>query len=177
MVDEMKRRYDFQHSQYDCACQSIIWPQEHGALVTEMNPRNTKTTERVRYRPGPFTRFNLVLGVMIYSFLPVILSWPSIHANRVKMDGWEFIVAGVVLLQVALWSATVRCSSEEFSFWEGVSLVARYMRTGWLYSDVLAGAIAVCLLLLISDLIALTPKPRPLYYRMLHAAYRNRLVQ
>ncbi len=139
--------------------------------------QNTKATGRVQYRPGPFTRFNLVLGVAVYSLLPLLLSWPAIHAHRVTMDGRWIIATEVVALQVALWFATVRCGSEEFPFWRGVTLVAGYLRTGWFYSDVLAGGIGVCLVLIIADLIALTPKPRPLYYRMLHAFYRNRLIQ
>ena len=139
--------------------------------------QNSKAPERVRYRPGAFTKFNMVLGVIVYSLLPVILSWPAIHAHRVTMDGWQLLGAEVALLQVALWFAAVRCGSAEFPFWEGVALVARYLRTGWFYSDVLAAGLGICLLLIVADLIACTPKPRPLYYRMLHTAYRNRLVQ
>jgi hypothetical protein len=139
--------------------------------------QNSKNTQRVQYRPGPFTRFNLVLGMMVYSLLPVLLSWPAIHAHSVTMEGWKVIIAEVALLQVALWFATVRCGSKDFPFWEGAAMVARYLRTGWLYTDMLAGGIGVCILLIIADLIALTPKPRPLYYKMLHVFYRNRLVQ
>ena len=145
--------------------------------MTDKNSQNAKTTERVPFRPGPFTRFNLLLGVLTYSLLPMLVSWPAIHAHRVTAEGWKVIVVEVVLLQVALWFATVRCGSQQFPFWEGAAIVARYLRTGWFLSDVLAGGIGVCLLLIISDLIALTPKPRPLYYRMLHAFYRNRLIQ
>lgn len=145
--------------------------------MTEKNPRNSKTGGRVQYRPGPFARFNLLLGVLVYSFLPVLVSLPAVHAHSITIDGWKIIAAEVVVLQVALWFATARCGSEEFPFWQGVALVARYLRTGWFYSDVLAGGLGVCLLLIISDLIAFTSKPRPLYYRLLHALYRNRLVQ
>lgn len=146
-----------------------------GAAVAEN--QNSKTAQRVRYRPGPFTRINLLLGVATYSVLPILVSWPAIHAHRITMNGWKVMVAEVALLQVALWYATVRCGSQEFPFWEGAAMIARYLRTGWLYTDVVAGGIGVCLLLIISDLIALTPKPRSLYYRMRHALYRNRLVQ
>ena len=145
--------------------------------MTDKNQKDNKDTERVPYRPGPFTRFNLVLGVLVYSLLPVLLSWPAIHAHRVTIEGWKVIVAEVVLLQAALWFATVRCGSQQLPFWEGAAVVARYLRTGWFFSDVVAGGIGVCILLIISDLIALTPNPRPLYYKSLHAFYRNRLVQ
>lgn len=145
--------------------------------MTDKNPGNSATVARAPYRPGPFTRFNLILGVVTYSLLPILLSWQAIHSRRARIASWEVIAAEVVLLQLALWFATVRCGSEEFPFWQGVALVARYLRTGWLYTDVLAGSIGVCLLLILSDFIALTPKPRPLYYRILHAFYRNRLVQ
>lgn len=139
--------------------------------------QNSKTAQRMRYRPDAFTRFNLVLGVVVYSLLPILLSWPAIHAHRVTADGWEVIAAEVGLLQIALWFATVRCGSEEFPFWQGAALVARYLRTGWFLSDVLAAGLGVPLLLIVADLIALTPKPRSLHYRMIHAFYRNRLVQ
>ncbi len=145
--------------------------------MTDKNLGITTAAGRAPYRPGPFTRFNLTLGVVTYSLLPILVSWQAIHSHRVTIASWKVIAAEVVLLQLALWFATVRCGSEEFPFWQGVALVARYLRTGWLYTDVLAGGIGVCLLLILSDFIALTPKPRPLYYRILHAFYRNRLVQ
>lgn len=139
--------------------------------------QNSRTTQRVRYRPGPFTRINLVLGVALYSLLPILVSWPAIHAHRIAMNGWKAIIAEVALFQVALWFATVRCGSKEFPFWEGVAMVAGYLRTGWLWTDMLAGGLGVLVVLVISGLIALTPKPRPLYYRMLYTFYKNRLVQ
>ncbi len=145
--------------------------------MTDKNPGNSTAAGRAPYRPGPFTRFNLILGVVTYSLLPILVSWQAIRSHRITMASWKVIAAEVTLLQLALWFATVRCGSEEFPFWQGVTLVARYLRTGWLYTDVLAGGIGVCLLLILSDFIAFTPKPRPLYYRMLHAFYRNRLVQ
>lgn len=139
--------------------------------------QNSRTAQRVRYRPGPFTRINLLLGLATYSLLPILVSWPAIHARRVTIERWKFIITEVALLHVALWFATVRCGSQEFPFWEGVAMVARYLRTGWLWTDMLAGGLGVLVVFVISDLIALTPKPRPLYYRVLHAAYRNHLVR
>lgn len=145
--------------------------------VAEKNVQNSQTAGRVHYRPGPFTRFNLALGVVAYSLLPLLASWPAINAHRITTDGWGILAAEIILLQVALWFATVRCGSEEFPFWQGVTLVAAYMRTGWLYTDLLVGGISVVFVLVISDLIALAPKPQALYYRVLRAFYTRRLVQ
>ena len=145
--------------------------------MTEKNLQDSKIAERVRYRPGPFTRVNLLLGVAAYSLLPVLVSWSTIKAGRMTTDDWMVIVAASLFLQIALWFATIRCGSKEFPFWEGAALVARYLRTGWLWTDVLAGGLGVFFLLFVADCIALTPKPRTLYYRVLHIVYRNRLVQ
>lgn len=150
---------------------------EKGVAVTEKNTDDSGDKSPIHYRPGPFTRMNLALGVLCYSVLPVLLSWPAIRAHRLTIYDWEVIAVEVMLLQVALWFATVRCGSKELPFWQGMTLVAAYMRTGWLYTDLLVGGISVMCVLIIADCIALTPKARPLYYRMLHAFYRHRLTQ
>ncbi len=92
------------------------WRLEKGGPVTEKNVENAKTAGRKKYRPGPFTRINLILGVFAYSLLPLLAQWTAIHAHRITFDDWKVIVGEVVFLQIALWFATKRCSSEKFSF-------------------------------------------------------------
>lgn len=145
--------------------------------VADSDSANSKGDGQVRYRPGIFTTLNLLLGILAYSLLPLLASWPAIHAHRVTPADWQLIIAEVVVLQMALWFAVRRCGSEELPFWQGVALVARYMKTGWIYTDMLMGAIGVFLFLVIADVIAFTPKPRIFYYSMLHRFYRTRLVQ
>ena len=76
------------------------------------------------------------------------------------VNGCNVIAAEVVAAHMALWFATVRCTRKEFPFWEGVALVARYMRTEWLWTDVLAGGLGISCLLIAFDCIALTPSFR-----------------
>ena len=145
--------------------------------MTEKNLQDSTAAGRVKYRPGPFTRINLLFGVAAYSLLPMVVSWPAIQAGRTAADDWMVIVAASLFLQIALWFAVVRCGSKELPFWEGVALVAGYLRTGWLWADMLVGGLGVFCLLIVSGCIALTPRPRTLYYRVLHIVYRNRLIQ
>ena len=145
--------------------------------VADSDSANSKGDDRIRYRPGIFTSLNLLLGILAYSLLPLLASWPAIHAHRVTTADWQLIFAEVVALQMALWWAVRRCGSEELPFWQGVALVARYMKTGWIYTDMVMGGIGVLLFLVIADVIAFTPTPRLFYYRLLHRFYRTRLVQ
>lgn len=145
--------------------------------VADSDSANSKAEGPVRYRPGIFTRVNLLLGILTYSLLPLLASWPAIHAHHVTSADWQLIIAEVVALQMALWFAVRRCGSEELPFWQGVALVARYMKTGWIYTDMVMGGIGVVMFLVIADIIAFTPNPRIFYYRVLHRFYRIRLVQ
>lgn len=119
----------------------------------------------------------MLLGVLTYSLGPLLAYWPAIHAHRATIHDWKVIATQTAFLQVALWFATKRCRTENFSFWEGVSLVASYMRTGWIYSDLLVGGISVFCLLIIADFIALSTRPQLLHYRILQVFYNHRLRQ
>lgn len=145
--------------------------------VADSDSANSADEGRVRYRPGIFTSVNLLLGILAYSLLPLLASSPAIHAHRLTAAGLQLVIAEVVALQMALWFAVRRCGSEELPFWQGVALVARYMKTGWIYTDMVMGGIGVLLFLVIADVIAFTPNPRLFYYRVLHRFYRIRLVQ
>lgn len=145
--------------------------------MADSDSANSGAGGQVRYRPGIFTGLNLLLGILAYSLLPLLASWPAIHAHRVTTADWQLIIAEVVALQMALWFAVRRCGSEELPFWQGVALVAKYMKTGWIYTDMLMGGVGVLLFLVIADVIAFTPTPRALYYRSLHRFYMTRLVQ
>lgn len=145
--------------------------------VPEKNLANTKERDRPRYRPGIFTRFVLVLGVLTYSLLPLVVSWPTIHAGRLTSNEWDVIVGAVVFLQFALWFAVSRCGYQGLTYWEGVSLVAGCMRTGWTYTDMLVGGLSVCFFLMATGVIALTSKPQAGFHRLVKTFLNNRLLQ
>jgi hypothetical protein len=138
---------------------------------------NAKSGGRPRYRAGLFTRFILILGVLAYSLLPLLASWPAVHARRLTFQDWGVIAGLVVFLQIALQFAVKRCGYKGLSFWEGVSLVAGCMRTGSAYTDMLIGGLSVFCFLIAAVLVALTPKPQIWFYRLVRMFFNNRLRQ
>jgi hypothetical protein len=145
--------------------------------VLEKSGAAARTRNRVRYRLGIFTRFILLLGVLAYSLLPLLASWPAIHARKLTFENWQVVCLEAVILQAALWLAAKRCGYEGLSFWDGASLVAGSMRSGWVYIDMFIGGFSVFCFLIISVFIALFPKPQSLYYRLVRLFVRNRLLQ
>jgi hypothetical protein len=103
--------------------------------VVEKSGSTARSSSRRRYRPGIFTRFVLLLGVLAYSLLPLLASWPAIHARSLTFEQWQVVCLEAVILQVALWLAATRCGYEGLWFWQGASLVAGSMKSGWVYID------------------------------------------
>jgi hypothetical protein len=87
------------------------------------------------------------------------------------------VVFEVTALQVLLFIAARRCSSEQLPFWRGALITAASMRTGWIYLDIVIAGAAVTILLLVAGCLVFTPNPPHLYHRVVYSFYSNRMEQ
>jgi hypothetical protein len=128
-------------------------------------------------RVGLFTRLNIVVGIAIYSFLPLLFHLSDLRTGRMDLSDWGSLLVEIVLLQGLLWLAARRCSSAQLAFWQGVTLTAACMRTGFVYFDLVLSGVSVAVLLLASACFSILPNPTSLYVGAVRLFYENRMYQ
>ncbi|MBS0419050.1 MAG: hypothetical protein JSR66_15155 [Proteobacteria bacterium] len=123
------------------------------------------------------TRINIILGVLAVSFAPLLWTWRAIRNGEMDQQAWLSLVGQLALLQLLLWHAQKRCSSENLTFWHGVAVVAASIRTNWIYTDVLLALLVLPLMLTAAALLAFSSRPAYRFQRLVHGFYRNRMEQ
>ncbi len=123
------------------------------------------------------TRINIILGVLAISFAPLLWTWQSIRGGEMDEQAWIVLVLEVAFLQLLLWHAQKRCSSEQLKYWHGVAVVAASIRTHWIYTDIVLALLVLPLMLAASAVLAFTTRPAYLFQRLVHGFYRNRMEQ
>ena len=131
----------------------------------------------VLIRISVFTRINMILGVLTVSFAPLLWSWRAIRDGDTDAQSWIVLVLELVLVQLLLWHAQKRCSSERLTYWRGVAVVAACLRTNWIYTDVMLALLILPLTIAASALLAFTSRPAHRFQRLVHGFYRNRMDQ
>lgn len=124
-----------------------------------------------------FTRINIMLGVLLVSFAPLLWSSRAIRAGEMDEQSWIVLVLELVLVQLLLWHAQKRCSNEKLPFWQGMAVIAACLRTYWIYTDVLLAAVVLPLVFTASAALAFTSRPAYRFQLLVHAFYRNRMEQ
>jgi hypothetical protein len=124
-----------------------------------------------------FTRINIILGVLVSSFTPLLWTWQAVRAGEMDEQSWIVLVLELMLVQLLLWHAQKRCSNEKLPFWQGVAVVAACIRTNWIYTDVLLALLILPLVFAASAALAFTRQPAYRFQRLVHAFYRNRMEQ
>jgi hypothetical protein len=131
----------------------------------------------VLIRISVFTRINIILGVLTVSFSPLLWKWRAIHDGDMDAQSWIVLILELVLVQLLLWHAQKRCSSEKLTYWHGVAVVAACIRTNWIYTDLMLALLILPLAIAASALLAFTSRPAYRYQRLVHCFYRNRMEQ
>ena len=131
----------------------------------------------VLIRISVLTRINIILGVLTVSFAPLLWSWRAIRDGDTDAQSWIVLVLELVLVQLLLWHAQKRCSSERLTYWRGVAVVAACLRTNWIYTDVMLALLILPLTIAASALLAFTRRPAYRFQRLVHGFYRNRMDQ
>jgi len=131
----------------------------------------------VLIRISIFTRINIILGVLTVSFAPLLWNWRAIRDGDMDAQSWIVLVLELVLVQLLLWHAQKRCSSEKLTYWHGVAVVAACIRTRWIYTDMLLALLILPLTIAASALLAFTSRPAYRFQRLVHGFYRNRMEQ
>jgi hypothetical protein len=131
----------------------------------------------VLIRISVFTRLNIILGVLGVSFAPLLWTWRAIRDGDMDELAWVTLVLQLALVQLLLWHAQKRCSSEKLTYWQGVAVVAACIRTHWIYTDMLLAVIVLPVAIAISTLVAFTTRPAYRFQRLVHGFYRNRMEQ
>jgi len=131
----------------------------------------------VLIRISVFTRINMMLGVLTVSFAPLLWNWRAIHAGDMDAQSWIGLVLELVLVQLLLWHAQKRCSSEKLSYWHGIAVIAACIRTHWIYTDVMLALLILPLTIAVSTLLAFSTRPAYQFQRLVHGFYRNRMEQ
>jgi len=131
----------------------------------------------VLIRISVFTRINIILGVLTVSFAPLLWNWRAIRDGDMDSQSWIALILELVLVQLLLWHAQKRCSSEKLTYWHGVAVVAACIRTNWIYTDVLLALLILPLTIAASALLAFTSRPAYRFQRLVHGFYRNRMEQ
>ena len=128
-------------------------------------------------RVSLFTRVNIMLGILVVSFAPLLWTWHAIRTGRMDEQSWIELVLELVLVQLLLWHAQKRCSSEKLPFWQGMAVIAACLRTHWIYTDVLLALLILPLVFTASAALAFTARPAYRFQLLVHAFYRNRMEQ
>jgi hypothetical protein len=124
-----------------------------------------------------FTRINIMLGVLVVSFAPLLWSWRAIRVGEMDEQSWIVLVLELALVQLLLWHTQRRCSNAKLPFWQGMSVIAACLRTHWIYTDVLLALLILPLVFSASAALAFTGRPAYRFQLLVHAFYRNRLEQ
>jgi len=124
-----------------------------------------------------FTRINIILGVLVISFAPLLWTWQAVRAGEMDAQSWIVLVLELVLVQLLLWHAQKRCSNEKLPFWHGVAVIAACIRTNWIYTDVLLAVLILPLVFAAAAALAFSRQPAYRFQRLVHAFYRNRMEQ
>jgi len=131
----------------------------------------------VLIRISVFTRINIILGVLTVSFAPLLWNWRAIRAGDMDEQSWIVLVLELVLVQLLLWHAQKRCSSEKLSYWHGIAVIGACLRTHWIYTDLMLALLVLPLTIAASTLLAFSSRPAYQFQRLVHAFYRNRMEQ
>jgi hypothetical protein len=124
-----------------------------------------------------FTRINIILGVLVISFAPLLWTWQAVRAGEMDEQSWIVLVLELALVQLLLWHAQKRCSSEKLTFWQAMAVIAACLRTNWIYTDVLLALLILPLVFTASAALAFTGRPAYRFQLLVHAFYRNRMEQ
>jgi hypothetical protein len=128
-------------------------------------------------RVSLFTRINIMLGILVVSLAPLLWTWQTIHGGQMDEQSWIELVLELVLIQLLLWHAQKRCSSEKLRFWQGMAVIAACLRTSWIYTDVLSAVLILPLVFTAAAALAFTSRPAYRFQLLVHAFYRNRMEQ
>ena len=124
-----------------------------------------------------FTRINVALGVLLFSLAPLLFAAGRIRAGAMRPEQWAVVIGALIGLQLLLFAAQKRCSSEDLPFWRGLLLVGAAMRTGWIYTDLLIALLAVPFALFASLLFLASSNPPHRFYRLVYRFYEHRMHQ
>jgi hypothetical protein len=124
-----------------------------------------------------FTRINIMLGALVFSLTPLVWTWQAVRTGEMDEQSWIVLVLELVVVQLLLWHAQKRCSSDKLPFWQGVAVVGACIRTNWIYTDVLLALLILPLVFTASAALAFTRRPAYQFQRLVHAFYRNRMEQ
>jgi uncharacterized membrane protein YozB (DUF420 family) len=128
-------------------------------------------------RISVLTRINIILGVLVVSFAPLLWTWHAIRNGEMDQQAWLTLVAQLAVVQFLLWHAQRRCSSQHLTYWQGVAVVAASIRTHWTYTDLLLALLILPLMITASALLAFSTRPAHQFQRLVHGFYRNRMEQ
>jgi hypothetical protein len=123
------------------------------------------------------TWINIIPGVLLSSFAPLLWTWQAIRAGEMNEQSWIVLVLELVLGQLLLWHAQQRCSNEKLPFWHGIAVVAACIRTNWIFTDVLLALLILPLVFAATAAVAFTRRPAYRFQCLVHAFYRNRMEQ
>ena len=126
---------------------------------------------------SPFTRINVAAGVLAVSLAPLLAYWSRIRAGKMDVEDWAIALIGMVVIQIFFWHAPRRCSSDQLSYWRGVTVAAQCMRTGWTWLDMAIALVTLPPLLVASFFFIFAKAPSTSFHRLVHFYYQHRMEQ
>jgi hypothetical protein len=132
----------------------------------------------VSAKPSIFARIYFVIGLLLFSLLPLVLVLASqVSEESDEAVDIETMVVAIVALQGLLWFAQRRCGSTDRPYWRSLLVVASCLSTGWPYLDFVLVPAGLLLAISLSCALAFTGNPRERMSRLVYWFYHHRMHQ
>jgi hypothetical protein len=129
-------------------------------------------------KPSVFTRIYFVIGLLLFSLLPLVLLIAS-QISETSKDAVDFetVVVATVAVQGLLWFAQRRCGSTDRPYWRSLLVVTSCLSTGWTYIDLVLVPAGLLLAISLSCAFAFSGSARERMSRLVYWFYHHRMHQ